>query len=63
MNRVRTRQNKRKSMLATLSFALGIIAAVLAVILGSVWIAGLAAVLLIPAMIALYQVGKAISKS
>jgi hypothetical protein len=47
-------------MLATLLFALGIIAAVLAVILGSVWIAGLAAVLLIPAMIALYQVGRAL---
>jgi hypothetical protein len=48
-------------MQGTLLFALGIIAAVLSLIVGSAWIAGAATALLIPAVIILYQVGKSLS--
>lgn len=48
-------------MLGTILFALGIIAAVLSVITGSVWVAGAAVAFLIPASIMLYQVGKSLS--
>ena len=48
-------------MQGTLLFALGIIAAVLSLIVGSAWIAGAATAFLIPAVIILYQVGKSLS--
>jgi len=61
MNRDRRKETRRKSMQGTLLFALGIIAAVLSLIVGSAWIAGAATALLIPAVIILYQVGKSLS--
>jgi hypothetical protein len=61
MNRDRKKETRRKSMLGTILFALGIIAAVLSVITGSVWVAGAAVAFLIPASIMLYQVGKSLS--
>jgi hypothetical protein len=61
MNRDRRKEIRRKSMQGTLLFALGIIAAVLSLIVGSAWIAAAATAFLIPAVIILYQVGKSLS--
>jgi hypothetical protein len=47
-------------MQGTLLFALGLIAAVLSLILGSAWVAGAAVALLIPAVILLYRVGRSL---
>jgi hypothetical protein len=60
MNRDRI-STRRKSMLGTVLFAIGIIAAVLAVSTGSVWMVAPAAVFLVPGILMLYQVGKSIS--
>jgi hypothetical protein len=54
-------QMRGKSMLGTTLFALGIVGAVLFVITGSVWVAVAAAVVLVPAVVMLYQVGKSLS--
>ncbi len=47
-------------MLGTILFGVGVIAIVVYVFLGSAWIAGAAAALLVPAIIMLYQVGKSL---
>ena len=57
----RKKEMRRKSMLGTVLFALGIIAAVISVIADSAWIAGAAAACLIPGAVMLYQVGKSLS--
>ena len=48
-------------MQGTVLLALGIIAVVLSLIVGSAWIAGVAAAFLIPAVIILYRVGRSLS--
>ncbi len=52
---------RRKSMVGTLLFALAIVAAVLAVLMRSDWIAGAAVVLLVPGAAMLYRVGRSLS--
>jgi len=51
---------RRKSMVGTVLFALGIIGIVLSVITGSVWTGVTALVLLVPGIIMLSQVGKSL---
>jgi len=60
LNRER-KETRRKSMLGTALFGLGIIIAVLSVIASSVWMAVAAAALLVPGVLMLYQVGKSLS--
>ena len=60
MNRER-KETRRKSMLGTALFGLGIIIVVLSVIASSVWMAVAAAALLVPGVLMLYQVGKSLS--
>jgi hypothetical protein len=60
MNRDR-KETRRKSMLGTALFALGIIAGLFAVITGSVWMVAAAVVFLVPGILMLYQVGQSIS--
>ncbi len=57
---IQKNENRRKSMLGTVLFALGIVAAVISVVTGSAWIAGAGAALLIPGAVMLYQVGKSL---
>ena len=56
----RSNQIRRKSMQGTLLFALGIIGAIVFAVTGSIWAAGAAAVLLVTAVLLLYQVGKSL---
>ena len=60
MNSVQKRQTRRKSMLGTVLFALGIMAVIASVTTGSVWLVGAAAILLVPGVMLLYQVGKSL---
>ena len=60
LNRER-KETRRKSMLGTALFGLGIIIVVLSVIASSVWMAVAAAALLVPGVLMLYQVGKTLS--
>ena len=53
-------QMRRKSMQGTALFALGIIAAIAALVTGSVWLAGVAVVLVIPGVVMLLQVGRSL---
>ena len=57
----RKREVRGKSMLGTVLFTLGIIGVLLFAITGSVWMGAAAAVLLVPGIVMLYQVGKALS--
>ena len=52
---------RRQSMLGTGLFALAIAAAIISVITNSVWMAGAAVALLVPAVSILYHVGKSLS--
>ena len=61
MNSVRESQMRRRSMLGTVLFALGIIATIAFVATGSVWLVGGAVVLLVPGVVMLYQVGRSLS--
>jgi hypothetical protein len=60
MNRDR-KETRRKSMLGTALFALGIVAGLFAVITGSVLMVAAAVVFLVPGILMLYQVGQSIS--
>jgi len=51
---------RRKSMLGTALFGLGIVGAVAFVITGSIWVGAAAVVLLVPAVVMLSQVGKSL---
>ena len=52
---------RRRSMLGTVLFALGIMAAIASVAAGSVWLVVAALVFLVPGVVMLYQVGKSLS--
>ncbi len=54
------KEARRKSMVGTALFAIGIIAIVASVITSSTWMAVAAAVLLVPAAVMLYQVGRSL---
>jgi hypothetical protein len=56
----RSNQMRRKSMQGTLLFVLGIIGAIVFVVNGSIWVAGASVVLLVTAVLLLYQVGKSL---
>lgn len=60
MDRDRKQLMRRRSMQGTALFALGILAAILAVVLGSAWLAGFAALCLIPAVLILHRVGQSL---
>jgi hypothetical protein len=61
MNSVQKRQTRRKSMLGTMIFALGIMAGIASVVTGSVWLVCAAVVFLLLGLVLLYQVGKFLS--
>jgi general stress protein CsbA len=52
---------RRKSMYGTALFALGIAAAIAAVVTGSVWLVGAAVAFLVLGLVLLQQVGKSLS--
>jgi hypothetical protein len=52
---------RRKSMYGTALFALGIMAAIVSAVTGSVWLAGVAVAFLLLGLVLLYQVGKSLS--
>ena len=52
---------RRRSMLGTTLFALGIIAMIAFIATGSVWLVGASVVLLVPGVVMLYRVGKSLS--
>ena len=54
-------QMRKKSMLGTGLFALGIIGAIAFAVTGSVWVIGAAVVFLVPGVSMLCQVGKSLS--
>ncbi|MBS1854059.1 MAG: hypothetical protein JST11_01735 [Acidobacteria bacterium] len=54
------RQVRRMSMLGTVFFVLGIIAAVSAVVTRSQWLTAAAAILLAPGVVMLYRAGKSL---
>jgi len=56
----RSNQMRRKSMQGTLLFALGILAAIVFAVTGSVWVACAAGLLLVIGVLLLYQVGKSL---
>jgi len=56
----RSNQIRRKSMQGTLLLALGILAVIAFAVTGSIWAAVAAAVLLVTAVLLLYQVGKSL---
>ena len=60
MNGDRKNELRRKSMLGTALLALGIVGALACVITGTVWVGAAAAVLLVPAVHMLCQVGKSL---
>jgi uncharacterized membrane protein len=60
MNGDRKNELRRKSMLGTALFALGIVGAVAFVITGTIWVGAAAVVLLVPAVAMLSQVGKSL---
>ena len=51
---------RRRSMYGTALFALGIVALIAAVVNRSTWLGAAAAVMLVPGMVMLYQVGKSL---
>ena len=51
---------RRKSMYGTALFALGIMAAIASVLIGSVWLVGAAVAFLLPGLVLLYQVGRSL---
>jgi hypothetical protein len=55
------REMRRRSMYGTVLLLLGVCAAVAAAVTGSAWLVGVAVVLLVPAIMMLYRVGKALS--
>ena len=61
MNSDQKRRIRRMSMQGTVLFALGIIGAVVSVVMGSVWIACGAVILLAAAIVMLYRVGRSLS--
>ena len=60
MNNDRKREIRAKSMQGTALLAFGILVAIAAAVVTSVWLAGLALGLLVSAVIVLYQVGKSL---
>jgi general stress protein CsbA len=60
VERDRKRKIRRKSMLGTVLFALGIIGAIAFAVTGSVWVVGAAVVFLVAGVLLLYQVGKSL---
>ncbi len=55
------RQNiRRRSMQGTLLFAVGILAAIAFAVTGAIWLLAVAAVLLLPAIVMLYRVGRSL---
>ncbi len=48
-------------MLGTVLFALGIIAIIAFAVTGSLWLVGVAVILLVPGVVMLYRVGKSLS--
>jgi len=61
MNSVQKRQTRRKSMLGTVLFALGIMAVIASVATGSVWLVGAAGIFLVAGVVLLCQVGRSLS--
>ena len=61
MNSVQKRQTRRKSMLGTVIFALGIMAVIASVATGFVWLVGAAVIVFVAGVVLLYQVGKSLS--
>ena len=59
-NNDQKREMRQRSMQGTALFGLGIVAAIAAVVTREVWLAGLAAGLLLSAIIVLYKVGKSL---
>ena len=60
MDRDRKNQIRRRSMIGTVLFALGIVALIASVVTGSVWLGGAAVVILVPGALMLYEVGKSL---
>jgi hypothetical protein len=60
MNNDQKRELRRKSMQGTALLALGIVAAIAALVTGSIWLGGLAVGLLASAVVVLHQVGKSL---
>ncbi|MGD0772883.1 MAG: hypothetical protein ABSC05_08680 [Candidatus Solibacter sp.] len=61
MNSVQKSQMRRKSMLGTVIFALGIMAVIASVATGSLWLVGAAVTVFVAGVVLLYQVGKSLS--
>jgi hypothetical protein len=61
MNGDRKSDIRRKSMYGTLLFALGILAVIVFVANGAVWLVGAAMFFLVPGVVMLYQVGRSLS--
>lgn len=53
---------RRRSMLGTVLFVLGIMASIASLVTGSIWLMGAAMALLVPAAVMLYQVGKSLPR-
>jgi hypothetical protein len=61
MNRDQAGQIRRKSMQGIALLALGIMAAIVFAVTGSLWLIGAAVAFLVPGVVMLYQVGKSLS--
>jgi 1,4-dihydroxy-2-naphthoate octaprenyltransferase len=53
-------QMRRRSMIGTVLFALGIVALVASVVFGSLWLGGVGLVTVVLGAVMLYQVGKSL---
>jgi hypothetical protein len=60
MNSDRKNQIRRRSMIGTVLFALGIVALIASVVTGSLWLGVAVLVILVPGAVMLYQVGKSL---
>ena len=60
VERDQKRKIRRKSMLGTVLFALGIFGAIAVAVTGSVWVVVTAVVLLVAGVVMLYQVGRSL---
>jgi len=60
MNTDQRRKIRRLSMLGTAFFALGIMAAIVALVTGSAWLVAVAVILVVPGLLMLHRVGKSL---
>jgi hypothetical protein len=60
MDSDRKNQIRRRSMIGTVLFALGIVALIASVVTGSLWLGGVAVVTVVPGAVMLYEVGKSL---